>query len=339
LSTSAPETDDVEDETADQEDTDAGEDGGDEGAQLALGGVRTIERFRDAKFVRIGDDGQLVAAKNGQRDLINVDPRVITVREGNPRDFSTIAADDEEEAWLHESIRASGVMQPLWVSWDNGAKVLYLEDGERRLRHVLRLIDEGVPIRTVPVIRVEAKDPAKRLLQKVTANMGRRLSQWEHGNAFRQLRAYGWTDEEIVAKSGFKARYVREAVELADAPERVKQMLAAEDIKPALALQTLRREGEGATETLELAAGKAKAEGKKTATTATVREPKPAPVAKSRADVADEIGAAAEAAVRAAVVNPHSQAAVIPRELVYNMAVALFGDKADVSVALKPEAA
>lgn len=197
--------------------------------------------------------------KSGVRDCIMLAPSIILVEpDHNPRDY-TLAENREHLDRLKASIRVHGVKSPLWVRFDKANGGAILVDGECRLRAVLELIAEGVPIESVPTLQVDNGDPASRLALALTANNGKPLSEWEDGAAFRKLIAFGWSEEKIGEETGHPVRYIRRAVELSDAPQGVKRMLSEGTVTPALALKTLREKGSAAAEVLQEKVDAAKA--------------------------------------------------------------------------------
>jgi ParB/RepB/Spo0J family partition protein len=232
------------------------------GAQVSATTVE-IKRLRDLK----GD--------NGIRDMPMIDPRIIVVENGhNPRDYNL----PENRAHLDElkaSIRANGTLVPLLVRWDAANKSAILVDGECRLRANLELINEGVEIAAVPTVQVAGGNEADRLLTSITANTGKPLSKWELGTAFQRLYKFGWSEEQIASKTGYRPAFITEAMELADAPIEVKQLLSTRAVTPSLALDELRANGSAAVQTLQAMASKHKASGK--------RGPVARPVAKAPA--------------------------------------------------------
>jgi ParB/RepB/Spo0J family partition protein len=184
--------------------------------------------------------------KNGARDMFTLDPRIILISEGeNPRDY-TLAENRAHLDRLKASIKVHGVQQPLWVRYDIAGKCAILIDGECRLRAVLELIEEGVEIVGVPVIQKAEGDEASRLVMALTANTGKPLSKWEDGAAFRKLHNFGFEACQIAEKTGHDERYIREAMELAEAPQEVRQMLSEGSVSPGVVLQTLRSKGNAA---------------------------------------------------------------------------------------------
>ena len=199
--------------------------------------------------------------KVSARDQLMIDPRIIQIEEGhNPRDYKL----PENRAHLDElkaSIKQHGVIQPLWVRYAAEKRSAVLVDGECRLRATLELIDEGVDIKAVPTIQVSATNEADRLVLALTANTGKPLSKWESGQAFRKLHGFGWSAEQIAENTGFTIRFIREAMELADAPEAVKVMLSAHAVTPSLALETVRRDGSQSVATLQARINEHRASG------------------------------------------------------------------------------
>lgn len=178
--------------------------------------------------------------KEGVRDLIMLNPRIIEIEQNhNPRDY-TLPENREHLDALKDSIREHGVRQPLWVRWETTTKKAILVDGECRLRVVLELIEEGCEIASVPTFQVSGADAGDRLILALTANTGKPLSKLEDGAAYLRLRNYGWSDEKIAQKVARKERYIREAIELAEAPAEVREILKTGTVTDAAALSAAR---------------------------------------------------------------------------------------------------
>jgi ParB family chromosome partitioning protein len=157
-----------------------------------------------------------------------MDPRIIQIEKAfNPRDYR-LKENREHLDELKASIKMRGVLQPLLVRFDPQQQCAILNDGECRLRAVLELIEEGVEIATIPILQVQGGNETERLVIALTANTGKPLSKWESGTAFKRLANFGWSSERIAAEIGYSERYVKEAIELTDAPEEVKHLLQAQ---------------------------------------------------------------------------------------------------------------
>jgi ParB/RepB/Spo0J family partition protein len=214
--------------------------------------------------------------KTSARDQLMIDPRIILIDDSfNPRNYDLPENHAHLDA-LKRSIRENGTLVPLLVRYDAERRAAVLVDGECRLRANLELIAEGVEIETVPTIQVPGGNEQDRLLTAITANTGKPLSKWELGGAFQRLYNHGWSEEKIATRTGYADRFIREAMELADAPDEIKQLLSSQAVTPSLALAELRANGAAAVETLKAAANAAQSSGQKTAKRAKAKTLPPA---------------------------------------------------------------
>lgn len=210
----------------------------------------------------------------GKLEGPKIDPRVVIIRPNfNYRDTTSEAA-QKHIAWLAESIAERGVDDPIWVEFDAGE--VYLIDGECRLLALRRLWDAGNEVR-VPAIAFKG-DEAAVLAKSMISNGALPPTQMEFGKAAERLLAWGWTVDRIahltpphLGLTGRKAaRFVKDAVELQQAPlavkEAVKHGVDGVGISTPLALAATRKDRIMAPEILKDAAAAAKSAGKKTAT-------------------------------------------------------------------------
>jgi ParB family transcriptional regulator, chromosome partitioning protein len=211
----------------------------------------TIERLRD-----LG---------SGRRDAIMMDPKIIQIEEDhNPRNYQ-LKENREHLDELKASIKVRGVLQPLLVRYDSQQQCAVLVDGECRLRAVLELIQSGLEIESVPVLQVQAGNETERLVLALTANTGKPLSKWESGTAFKRLANFGWSNAKIAEQIGYSERFIKEAIELTDAPEEVKHLLSEGAVTPSLVRYHMRKAGGNVTLSIRGEVEKAKAQGKKVA--------------------------------------------------------------------------
>lgn len=214
--------------------------------------------------------GRLNDLAQGKVEAPKIDPRIINIRKDfNYRDTTTPEAVAHIE-WLKESIREFGVQKPIAVEYADGK--VYLVDGECRLKAALALWKEKVEV-LVPAIVVKG-DEAEVRAKSMIANGALPPTQLEFGKAAAQLQAYGWDDGRIaaytpphIAQNRRRARqYVREAVELHQAPLAVKEAVqkGVDGIKvsPALAVTATRKNPLMAVEVIRGQVEKAKAAGK-----------------------------------------------------------------------------
>jgi ParB-like chromosome segregation protein Spo0J len=220
---------------------------------------------------------QLRDMSHGKLEAYKIDPRMVEIREGfNFRDTTTPEA-QAHIAWLAESIAERGVDEPITV--ENTGEKLYLVAGECRLLALRKLWDAGNEV-YVPTFSYKG-DEAAVLAKSLVENGSLPPSLLEFGRAAERLMVFGWDWKRIAAcvpphlkLKGKKAeKYVKDAVELQQAPIAVKEAVAhgveveGENVavSPSLAVHATRKSREKAPEIIKEAAVKAKAAGKKEA--------------------------------------------------------------------------
>ena len=235
-------------------------------------------------------------------EAYGLDPRTIIIKKDfNPRDTSSSEA-LKHIAWLKESIRERGVDEPIFV--ENTSAGFVLVDGECRVLACRQLWDEKVFVK-VPTINFKGDEVAV-LKKSLIANNGLPLTVLELGKAAERLMAHGQTIEEIAAYMaphlGFSTRktekHVKDAVELQQAPIAVKEAVAhgvevegeTVAVSPALAVQSVRKNREKASEIIKEAVTKAKSEGKHEAK----RAKTPGKITKAKAAVEEKVRALVE---------------------------------------------
>jgi ParB-like chromosome segregation protein Spo0J len=271
-----------------------------------------------------------------RRDYQMINPHDIEVEDGfNPRKYNL----PENRAHLDElklSIAEIGLIQPLIVRLNRETGKAVIVDGECRWRAIMELIAEGHPLLVdadIPCFPAPAgsNDEASRLLTAITANTGKSLSKWELGGAFQKLYNLGLSPEKITARTGYADRFIRESMELADAPDEIKQLLSSQAVTPSLALAELRANG--------AAANAAQSSGKKGP--AKRAKSKTLPPAKPRTE--NEPAPAAPAATGKAKHAPKSQAALCPEvmdalvDLMSDVALADLNDEKLLRVSVDKE--
>ncbi len=86
----------------------------------------------------------------GRSDLYKLDPKLIQIKEGWNSREATDPQNASHIAELAASIKEVGVKKPLVCYMEND--IVYVTDGHCRLQAVMHLIEQGVEIKTVPVI-------------------------------------------------------------------------------------------------------------------------------------------------------------------------------------------
>jgi len=153
-----------------------------------------------------------------------VDPRAILVRDGwNPRTNFAIAD-------LKADIAVNGVKVPLEVrkSVDD---TIELNDGERRLRAVMELIEEGFDIKAVPVMlaRRGASD-AELLTSAIVRNDSKPFEPIEEATAYQRLVNWGYSTADIAQRVGKSETHIKRQLRLIDAGPQLQQAVAAGEV-------------------------------------------------------------------------------------------------------------
>lgn len=164
------------------------------------------------------------------RKFYGVDPKQIVVQTGwNPRtDFS-----GEEE--LMNSIIENGVKRPLILKRDKDNN-LVLIDGERRLRAVLRAIEEGHEILTIPAfLEKPTTSESESLFDAIIANDSKPFQPLEEAEAFKRLVSWGHKPEDIAKKIGKSITHVINRITLNNASPELKEAIKKNEIKTTLA--------------------------------------------------------------------------------------------------------
>jgi ParB/RepB/Spo0J family partition protein len=122
---------------------------------------------------------------------------------------------------LAREIKAHGVdsLNPL-TCYKQGENYVVVR-GHRRTR-ALKILEKGGEILMVRIL-VERKGYSKemRVLDQITENEGKPYTPWEQALVLRDLRGFGWSDKEIATRSGKSMVYVRRLLSLADAPQKL----------------------------------------------------------------------------------------------------------------------
>ena len=191
-----------------------------------------------------------------RRDYQMINPRDIDVEPGfNARDYSL----PENRAHLDRLklliIEAGKVEKPIIVRLNKETGRANVIDGECRLRAVMELIAEGrepFTFADMPCYPASAgsDDPVVRRFASLNANEGKPLSKWELGKGYQDLFDLNVSIETIAKKTANSVAFVKEAMELAAAPDEVKQMLSEQAVTPAEVVRQLRNSPDTAVHTI-----------------------------------------------------------------------------------------
>jgi len=204
----------------------------------------------------------------GRKDILRIHPSDLHIRdEWNCRDVNFDPADPDDLA-LAESIAAVGVKQPLTAVWENGKA--WLTDGHRRHAAALHAINVlGAEIKSVPVQTEDRyASEAERVLSQLVRNNGKALTPIEAARVYKRLIDLGWSEKQIAESIGRSVNWVKGLLELQAAPSAVTAMVRSGAVSATLAMETIRKTGDGekAAAALGAAVQKAAAAGKSKAT-------------------------------------------------------------------------
>lgn len=192
------------------------------------------------------------AVEAGSRDLWQIDPHKLRVIEGfNPR-----VMNDEYRAHIRstaDSIKSEGYFQdqPMagYVAVVDGENVVFIYSGHTRLAAVLLAISEGAEIPRVPVVVSQSGLSMEDMtVALIRGNGGRELTYYESAVVCKRLVKYGFTVEEIAARTGITVPLVKNRLALMAAPLKLREMVANDSMSATLAIDLIATHGDKAVE-------------------------------------------------------------------------------------------
>lgn len=185
----------------------------------------------------------------GRSDLYRVDPAIIKQKDGwNSREASD-PANATHVAELAASIKAIGVKKPLVCYMEDD--VVYVSDGHCRLQAVMHLIEEGVEIKTVPVM-VEDRfaNEADRIFSQIVHNQGKQLTALEQAKVFKRLVDLGWAQQDIASKAGISGGRVSQLLELLILPVILQKYIIEGKASASMVLSLYKKHKHNVDETI-----------------------------------------------------------------------------------------
>lgn len=169
--------------------------------------------------------------------------------------------------WIADSIRENGFFSdhPLsgFVAREGDEDIIYVTDGHSRLAAVDMLIAEGIEIAELPVVtKMRGTSIEDLTVALYTSNGGRPLTPIETAEVCKRLTGFGWDERRIAQRLGLTPTYVGYLLDLAAAHPEIRQLVQSGKVSATLAMETLRKEGSQARETLRSAVEEAQSEGK-----------------------------------------------------------------------------
>ncbi|MFC3340040.1 ParB/RepB/Spo0J family partition protein [Paracandidimonas soli] len=203
-------------------------------------------------------------------DLWQVDPRLLHVMEGFNVRQNTPEYDEHIES-ITLSIIENGYYsdRPIagYVARKDGENIIYVIDGHTRLAAVMRAIERGHNIETVPVVIKPAGSSMEDLtVALVKSNEGRPLAPMEIGMVCKRLLGMGLDEKTIAQRLGFSKNYIDGLLLLVGAEKPIRDLVSSGQVAATLAMQELRSDPEAAAKRLQEAVRVAHDAGKSKAT-------------------------------------------------------------------------
>jgi len=185
----------------------------------------------------------------GRSDIYKIDPRVIQIKDGwNSREASD-PANATHVAELASSIKEIGVKKPLVCYMEND--VAYVSDGHCRLQAVMHLIEQGVEIKTVPVmVEDRHSNEADRIFSQIVHNSGKQLTSLEQAKVFKRLLDLGWKQKDIASKAGMTGGRVSQLLELLILPVILQKYIIEGKASATMVLNVYKKHNQNVDETI-----------------------------------------------------------------------------------------
>lgn len=177
---------------------------------------------------------QVHLAEDIKTNIFKVDSRRIIEEEGFNRreNYGDIPK-------LAREMKAAGLdnLDPL-TCYKKGEFWVVLK-GNRRTRALRILEKEGklLMVRIIPALKGFKKEDM--ILDQINGNDGLAFSPWEQAKVLRDLRGLGWGEPDIIAKSGKSKTYVRRLLSLADAPQKLINLVRDGTVTATLAMDEI----------------------------------------------------------------------------------------------------
>lgn len=185
----------------------------------------------------------------GRTDVYKIDPRKIQIKDGWNSREATDPKNAEHVAELAASIKEVGVKRPL-VCFTEGDSI-FVTDGHCRLQAIMHLIEEGVEIKTVPVLNEERyANEADRVFSQIVHNAGKPLTSLEQAKVFKRLVDLGWAQKDIAAKSGITGGRVSQLLELNILPVILQKYIIEGKASANMVLQVYKKHKQNVDETI-----------------------------------------------------------------------------------------
>ena len=171
---------------------------------------------------------------------------------------------------MYQAMKEGAVFPPIDISVVDGKRIV--RDGHCRTRVANRLVAEGIDY--VLEARELRGNEAECVLHMLGSSQGKALTPLEAGRGYMRLVRYGMTVADISRRTGLSRTTIDTGITLAEAPVAMQKMIASGEVSVQVALDSLHKHGNRATDVVAEAVVKAKAAGTGKVTKKHVAQPK-----------------------------------------------------------------
>lgn len=140
---------------------------------------------------------------------------------------------------MAKEIKAAGVnnLEPL-LCYKKGEFYVVLK-GHRR-RAALKILEQEGEILMVRILLAQkGYKKEDMILDQIGGNEGKRFTPWEQAKVLRDLRDLGWSEKDIYGRSGLAMVYIRRLLSLADAPQKLINLVRQGRVSATLAMDMI----------------------------------------------------------------------------------------------------
>lgn len=174
-------------------------------------------------------------AKDIKGEYFKVDSRRLIFEEGYNRreNFGDIPG-------LAAMIKAAGIKNALWC-YKKGENYV-VKRGHRRTM-ALRILEKEGKVIMVPILLLPKGYGAEEaILDLIVENESLPFTPWEQAKTLRDLRNFGWSPKDMAERSGKTAVYVRRLLSLADAPQKLINLVREGRVTATFAMDMIAEE-------------------------------------------------------------------------------------------------
>lgn len=138
-------------------------------------------------------------------------------------------------------IKANGIQNLNPLKCYKRGEDYIIRRGHRRNKAIQKLATiTGEPL-MVPIMLVKKGDSEERqYFEQATENDSKVYTPWEKAKVLKRVRnLFGWSEEKMVEESGWSLVYVKRLLSLADAPEKLIQLVRQGRVKGTFAMDMI----------------------------------------------------------------------------------------------------